>query len=81
MATSEQLEAWASEAANALELKIGEAAQVILMVMDAKHLGSPYFIERRGTKAVLVYLLEIGAKTIKEQLLPKSTIQRQGDGK
>ena len=78
MATKEQLEVWASDAANALADKIGASAQVIVMTMDA---NGTFWMERRGYAAAQLFLLEIGYKIAKEQILPAQSIVRAGDAR
>lgn len=76
MASGEQLEAWAAEAANGLAEKIGPGAQVIVMVADLGTAASPYMIERRGVPIGLVWLLQVGRRLLEELLLPRPTIRR-----
>jgi hypothetical protein len=78
MATKEQLEVWAAEAANTLSDKIGVNAQVIVMTMDA---NGTFWMERRGYAAAQLFLLETGYKIAKDQILPASTISRAGDAR
>lgn len=78
MATKEQLEAWTAEVANTLCDKIGDKAQVIVMAMDA---NGTFWMERRGYAAAQLFLLEVGYKIAKEQILPTSSICREGDAR
>jgi hypothetical protein len=83
MSTKEQLEAWTSDAANSLQEKIGKRATVIVSVLDLSGQNALYFSEYRSTdgSAIVLWLLEIASRSIKDRILPKDTIQRNGDGK
>jgi hypothetical protein len=68
MATAEQLEAWTSDSSKQLSEKIGEHAQVIVMVFDIK--DNRYHMETVGTKAGIIYLLETCQRNLKTLFLP-----------
>lgn len=74
MASVEQVEAWASEAADALKAKVGEKGSVIVIVME----GDKGYTQSawRGYAPMTLWALEVGGRVVKEGILPKS-IDRQ----
>jgi hypothetical protein len=72
MANLEKVEAVTSELAETLDKRLGQGtAQIIVAVLDK---DGAYYVARRGIAPGVIYLLELTNRSIKDALLPKSTI-------
>lgn len=71
MANVEQLEAWSMEAAQSLSEKGGKNTQVIVGVLAS---DGKFYVATIGAPLGLIYLNELSNRSVKERVLPKTTL-------